>query len=443
MNFQYLFDLPTAILVLSGILIAFIATNGLRSSLMLARDISIPIGICGTLLGVIMMLGSLDDPSTIYSAIGIALVSSCYGLLQFMFLHAIVNRLDPIPHVPPKNKRAIAAIILFALIVLSTISIHSNISFIIDSWSILMVLLGSVVLAVIEKRDAKSRLEALGKYGVLTAFLAVSFSLPLLIQQLDDPTAIGPAIAIGLCSLLYGGLLYITASILYHAKYGESLPSSKESTAIFGFVAITFIGVFCYFMTNLLYNWALQEDIQILQKNKTEQDALLRQLAPNTAGNSKSGLLTVSSDKDSWVFVDDKLIGQAPLYQMELSAGEHFVQIASCPNIQGVLYQTETEINYIDYWQGASDGSCDEPSQEEIETLIAAGKIKEIVLSGDNGIQQISHEYSPELNFCCDDNLTKAFTVHLEIEPLVYVWSFEQNSWILDGLYLDDFDDSK
>jgi hypothetical protein len=286
-------------------------------------------------------------------------------------------------------------------------------------------------LAVIEKRDAKSRLAALGKYGVLTAFLAVSFSVLLLIQQLDDVSTIGPAVAVGLCSLLYGGLLYITVSILYHAKYGKSLPSSKESTAIFAFVALTFSLSINLFLANAFSSWTLQEDIQILLKNKTEQDALLRQLAPNTAGNSKSALLTVSSDKDSWIFVDDKLIGQAPLYQMELSAGEHFVQIASCPNISTLLYQTEIE-NYIDYWQGASDGSCDEPSQKEIEALIAAGKIKEIVLSGDNGIQQITHEYSPELNFCCDDNLTKAFTVHLGVEPLVYVWSFEQNSWILE-----------
>ena len=159
-----------------------------------------------------------------------------------------------------------------------------------------------------------------------------------------------------------------------------------------------------------------------------EQDSLLRQLAAPT----EVGLLTVSTDRDAWIFIDGMLVRQSPLYQFELPPGEHLVQIASCPNNRANMYQRDSEVSWQQYWEGAHDGSCDEPSPEDLKKLIAEGRVVEKVISEHDGIQQLTLEYGPEINFCCDSDLTKEFTVDIGTDPLIFVWSFARESWILE-----------
>ena len=77
-----LYDLYSAIVVLSSVLIGFtIGKVNILRSLIIVRDIAIPIGISGTLIGFVAMLSALSDPVTLFPAMKVALLSSFYGVL--------------------------------------------------------------------------------------------------------------------------------------------------------------------------------------------------------------------------------------------------------------------------------------------------------------------------------------------------------------------------
>ena len=58
----------------------------------IARDIAIPIGIIGTLIGFVNMLSNLDDPSTLGPAIGISFLTTLYGLILFVLCNIAVSQ---------------------------------------------------------------------------------------------------------------------------------------------------------------------------------------------------------------------------------------------------------------------------------------------------------------------------------------------------------------
>lgn len=60
-----------------------------------AAEISPAMGLIGTLIGLIQMLGNLDDPSSIGPAMAIALLTTLYGaMLAYMVLSPLANKLE-------------------------------------------------------------------------------------------------------------------------------------------------------------------------------------------------------------------------------------------------------------------------------------------------------------------------------------------------------------
>ena len=90
----------------------------------------------------------------------------------------------------------------------------------------------------------------------------------------------------------------------------------------------------------------------------------------------------------------------------------------------------EDNISWNDYWSLASDGSCREPSESEINELIAQGLAKEITTETVDGYGITYIDYQPGVNFCCHDSPTKTIQVNMTEEPAVYAWSFVNDEWI-------------
>ena len=108
-----------------------------------------------------------------------------------------------------------------------------------------------------------------------------------------------------------------------------------------------------------------------------------------------------------WIFIDDQLVSTSPLFKHDLEPGEHTIKIASCPTYD--FMKPDDNISWSDYWSVASDGSCREPSEEELKDLIAQGLAKEIIIETVDGYAMMQIEYQPEVNLCCHDSPTKRF----------------------------------
>ena len=90
----------------------------------------------------------------------------------------------------------------------------------------------------------------------------------------------------------------------------------------------------------------------------------------------------------------------------------------------------EDNISWNDYWSMASDGSCREPSEEELNELIAQGLAKEITIETVDGYAMMRIDYQPGVNLCCHDSPTKTIQVNMTEAPLIYAWSFVNDDWI-------------
>ena len=88
------------------------------------------------------------------------------------------------------------------------------------------------------------------------------------------------------------------------------------------------------------------------------------------------------------------------------------------------------DIQWEEYWNSASDGTCRTPSEKEIDELISQQLAKEIVVDSTDNMEMVRIDYGPEVNFCCDEELTKTFQITMTDKPLVYAWSFVNGDWI-------------
>ena len=96
MNIFLLLDPPSMLFSINCLIIGFIVGGkNLHKSLSLARDISIPIGVCGTVLGCTMMLAAMDDPSAVGPALSVALLGVIYCLMLHIVLNVIVHKIKP------------------------------------------------------------------------------------------------------------------------------------------------------------------------------------------------------------------------------------------------------------------------------------------------------------------------------------------------------------
>ena len=171
----------------------------------------------------------------------------------------------------------------------------------------------------------------------------------------------------------------------------------------------------------------MNEQTQALNIKTEYQHQLLRDMAVQN-NTDHSGLLTISSDKPAYVFIDEQLIATSPLFKYPLAIGEHTVKIASCPTHH--LMNPSDNISWDDYWFQASDGSCREPTEVERQELIAQGLAKEIIIGTTDDYDIMQMEYTSEVNFCCHNSPTKTIQVNMTEESQTYAWSFVREEWI-------------
>ena len=223
----------------------------MTKSILIAKDLAIPVGIIGTLIGFVNMLSSLDDPSALGPAIGVALLSTLYGILIFVLCHIALGYFSSINSTTSKNapiqfislsniaaislllivlifvlchialgyfssinsttsKNApiqfislsnIAAISLLLIVFFAGIEVHGSFFSFIDSTSLLFVGLLVCIPTYFEKHDKNQappmsqRYQSVYKYSVIGMVVAMLCSTISICSNVQDPTAIGPAMA--------------------------------------------------------------------------------------------------------------------------------------------------------------------------------------------------------------------------------------------------------
>lgn len=428
----------TYILII-GLLISLIPLSILArpsnriDGLYLAKRLTIPMGLAATIVHLVQILSFLSESSELLLPIANALFPCLVACIQY----TILNQIDA-PSTPTNIVRRTAQISTLGLlaVILTYVVYLESFLFIVDFKTLCTFGIGIGLLGQIQRRFSSVESIEFGPISIQVALINAFYRSIQLIIGWPDPSTIGPNIA----SIYIGFLLGFTTLMVWEIQqpsvHSQSMPKQIVSSGIImGTYILCFAPLWMLSLSFQLSNLEVQSN-QVSQ-NVTTQQALLQKVVLYNA-EAKSTHLTVSSDKPSWIFINDKLIGASPIYREQLEPGDYTIKIASCPT--HILMTPENNILWDEYWMSASDGTCITPSEQENQELISRGLAKEIVIDTVDNLTMMSIEYVPELNFCCDENLTKTFQVTMTNEPQTHAWSFVEQDWIHQTTLIESSD---
>ena len=255
-------DLPSLLFVGSVLVAGAISESfNLKRSLSAARDLAVPMGLIGSLIGIVMMLANLEDPSLAGPALSVALLTTIYGLVLYPLLNCFASLFPSETAAEAAGLSKGVAGLAVLLIILAAALIMGgeagDFMIFINLPSVLCLLILTIIPGLIGKYHEEgedpmpARLLALRDYSIATVLVGTLISGFGLLQNPGSPQTIGPSVAVGLLSLLYGLLASLTATHLYRSVTGESAPRSGShqlfylSIGLFHFVfwAVTLLSM--------------------------------------------------------------------------------------------------------------------------------------------------------------------------------------------------------
>lgn len=248
-------DVPSLLFSSSALVVGGISGGkNIQKGIAIARDIAIPIGIIGTLIGFVNMLSSLDDPSALGPAIGVSFLTTLYGLILFVLCNIAVSQF------PDENIEKQGPIILqngiaagvFMMVLVAAMNTGGAALHFIDLTSIIIVFLFAVLptLLVNSKPQVKRSYflnlsRDLCTYSLVTLFAGMLYSGIMMLLYSHDPSAIGPAMAVGLLTPFYCCLLIVTGIVANITLKNEQKRDIRTSITIASICIGTSIFIAC------------------------------------------------------------------------------------------------------------------------------------------------------------------------------------------------------
>lgn len=224
MNIFSILDVPSLLFSGSAVVAGGIAGGrNIQKGFLVARDIAIPIGIVGTLIGFVNILSMIDDPSALGPSVGIAFLTTFYGILIFALCHTLSTWYPKksIASQEPVVIQNALAIGVFTIFLIGGITYKGSLFHFMDITSLGFVLLIVLLPTFLEKQNTpeqKSYLEhkslVICKYSLIALVAGILYSGISVLMNLADPAAIGPAMAIGLVTPLYCCLFIVAGRMI-------------------------------------------------------------------------------------------------------------------------------------------------------------------------------------------------------------------------------------
>ena len=257
-------DIPSLLFSSSALVVGGISGGrNIQKGIAITRDIAIPIGIIGTLVGFVNMLSQIDDPSALGPSIGISFLTTLYGLLLFALCNIVVSWIQE-DNTETSGNILInngAATGIFIITLIAAINTGGNVFHFIDVPSITIVFLFAILPTLLEKSKPltkksyilqKSR--SLCKYSSITLFIGMLYGGTMMLMNFEDPSAIGPAMAIGLLTPFYCCLLIVAGIVTDITLTKVQKQDARTSFIIASILIGTSIFIAC--CTGILFSFA-------------------------------------------------------------------------------------------------------------------------------------------------------------------------------------------
>ena len=210
-----------ALLMLVAILVcvaALLSQRRLRNAFRVVRTLAIPLGVQMTIVGFVKMVSKLDDPLAIGPAGSVAVVTLLQGLAVYAVVRFVQGRVprDAVQSTARPHLGLAIAIYLGATVAMMVYGeTWHQIGAFVYLPAVGVVIVGAPALTLIRRSRSELHWAAsLQRYSAVMGSAGVLAGLLLLFETLPDVSQIGPAIALALCSLLYGTMLFIIGAMV-------------------------------------------------------------------------------------------------------------------------------------------------------------------------------------------------------------------------------------
>ena len=251
-----LLDLLSLLFILSLVFAAVImGGKNLRKSAAFIRETCIPMGIIGTLIGTVLMLQDLSDPTAIGPAFSVGLLTMLYGFILFSLLpssqNPVMNADNDKNALPTHNwlPDIIGLGVLFVAI-FSAMASNGKPQIFFDVVAFTCVVLFTIVPTLLysdpEHNLLEGKLIAARNYATTTTAISIIVGIAGGLANIEDPSAYGPYIAIALLGSIYCGIIIITSTLLYRSVTDSQIPDFLSYTISYvmaGIVAFLFFGM--------------------------------------------------------------------------------------------------------------------------------------------------------------------------------------------------------
>ena len=231
-----LLDLPSLNFILLPIIAAMVSGGISIHGVNLVRHIIAQVSVIGILIGLVIMLGNLSDPAAVGPALGVMLLVLLYGAIVYGLATALLNTKPdaPVSSQPP-YRRAIACAVFLLIVALG---MGNSLPAFVDPSSIIFLTLSLIIIyAILKASKIKTIFEALAHYLPHTGLIGFLMGVIVMLGNMSDPKAIGPAMAFACLSLLYSNI----ASVLL--KLAKPSVVENENPLSLGYLTSVIVGI--------------------------------------------------------------------------------------------------------------------------------------------------------------------------------------------------------
>lgn len=231
-GYSGLLDASSFIFVLASLAGFALTASFSKASLTIVADLAYPVGLLGSLLGWVIMLTNLYDPQAVGPAFAISFLTVLYAAV----IHGLASgRSRDLSGIGSTLVKKLLGSFIFVGLVLWVMDSGAGIGAFIDLNTVVLFVLSLIFFVIFDRVSGDTSKTGWGVRFLGIGLLGFLIGITMMFANINDPKAIGPAVALAFLSLMYALFLLCMGRIWFPSQTLDSEQNIKT-----GFLSLAF-----------------------------------------------------------------------------------------------------------------------------------------------------------------------------------------------------------
>ena len=231
-GYSGILDAASFVIVVGGLAGFALTASFSRASLTIVVDLAYPVGLLGCSIGWVGILQNMIDPKAIAPIMAISFLPVLYAAV----IHGLASgRSRDLSEIDSTFVKKLVGSLVFVGLVIWAMDSAAGVGAFIDLSTVVLVVLSILFFVIFDRVSGDTSKNGWGVRFLGIGLLGFSIGFITMLANLDDPKAIGPAVAVAFLSLTYALFLLCIGRIWFP---GQTLDSEQNINT--GFLALVF-----------------------------------------------------------------------------------------------------------------------------------------------------------------------------------------------------------